>query len=374
MNGTVNDLSHISSDILAEVVVSLADVCLCNTRLTPNQVQSIFQKIANCEDLKLTKLNISDNDFSSVPADVLGEAISRLESVDLTETHLTPDQAQSIFDKIANYENLKLTELDIPFNNLSLVPWWWLVEAISRLKHIHLDCTDLTSYQVQSIFHKIEICENLKLTQLGISYNDLSSVPADVLAEAISRLEYICLFSTELTPDQTQSIFHKIANCENLKLTDLGIADNDLSSVPADVLVKAISRLEIVDLKETHLTPYHSLLLIHKIAICESLKLTELIIRDNDLSSVPADVLGEAISRLKKVDLQNSQLVRAQIIAILTLLAERTSTTLRYVNLLDNDVSSVPRELLERAKDKCENLQIDNDSDDDDNSDNSDVY
>ena len=81
----------------------------------------------------------------------------------------------------------------------------------------------------------------------------------------------------------------------------------------------------------------------------------------------------EAISRLKKVDLQNSQLVRAQIIAILTLLAERTSTTLRHVTLLDNDVSSVPRELFERAKDKCEDVQIDNDSDNDDDSDNSDI-
>ena len=111
----------------------------------------------------------------------------------------------------------------------------------------------------------------------------------------------------------------------------------------------------------------------HKIANCENLKLTELNISSNDLSSVPADVLVEAISRLKKVSLQNSQLVRTQIIAILTLLAERTSTTLRYVNLLDNDVSSVPREFLERAKEKCENVQIDYDSDDDDDSNNSDV-
>merc|ERR1711988_313317 len=101
--------------------------------------------------------------------------------------------------------------------------------------------------------------------------------------------------SPDLTPDQVQSIFHEITNCANLQLTEQDISFNDLSSVPADVLVKAISRLETVDLRR-------------------------------------------------------SQLVPAQILAIFTLVAERTSSTLRELNLEDNDLSCVHKNLRRRSR------------------------
>ena len=62
------------------------------------------------------------------------------------------------------------------------------------------------------------------------------------------------MWRVDPTPYQAEIIFHKIANCENLKLTELDISDNILSSVPADVLVKAISRLKRVNMSNTSLT------------------------------------------------------------------------------------------------------------------------
>ena len=64
------------------------------------------------------------------------------------------------------------------------------------------------------------------------------------MAKAVIRLENVSLAMTRLSPDQVQSIFTKIAESENLKLTELDSGNHNLSSVPADVLVKAISRLE----------------------------------------------------------------------------------------------------------------------------------
>merc|ERR1711988_1052683 len=156
--------------------------------------------------------------------------------------------------------------------------------------------------------------------------------------------------SPDLTPDQVQSIFHEITNCANLQLTEQDISFNDLSSVPVDVLVNAISRLETVNLTGTHLTPDQTQGIFQKIANCENLKLTELGIRYNNLSSVPADVLVKAISRLETVDLRRSQLVPAQILAIFTLVAERTSSTLRELNLEDNDLSCVHKNLRRRSR------------------------
>ena len=241
------DLSGISPDIWEEAIVSLKRIDFLNyTNLTPDQLQRIFTTIANCESLKLTELRIYDGNISSVPADVLAKAIPRLESIELRRTNLTPNQAQHLFTKIADCENLKLTELEVFWNNLSSVSADVLAKAISRVKTVDLLSTDLTPKQVQRIFQMIANCENLKLTELQIGWTNLSSVSADVLAKAISRVETVYLINTDLTPKQVQRIFQKIANCENLKLTKLHIDPNNLSSVPEDVLAKAKSRLDFV--------------------------------------------------------------------------------------------------------------------------------
>ena len=297
---TNNNISEVMQSRSIRLVSGIEFNDLRQNKKTFEMIEELFRAIAICENFKLTELNVSYNDLSSVPADVLGKAIPRLQSVNLLKTDLTDDQVQSIFHMIANCENLKLRVLDIGGNNLSSVPADVLVKAISTLERVNLRLTYLTPDQVQSIFHKIANCENQKLTELCIGGNNLSSIPADELARAISRLETVKMVSTKLTPDQVQSIFHMIADCMNLKLTKLDISPNILSSVPADVLVKAISRLKKVNLKDSDLTP-------------------------------------------------------AQIIAIYTLVAERRSSTLREVGIEEESVSaqgisSVPDELRERAK------------------------
>ena len=86
----------------------------------------------------------------------------------------------------------------------------------------------------------------------------------------------------------------------------------------------------------------------NKIATCENLKLTELSFGRNDLSSITADVLVKVISRLQMVDIRFAVLTPAQINGIFTLVAERTSSTLRKVRLFKSYV--VPGELCERTK------------------------
>ena len=86
----------------------------------------------------------------------------------------------------------------------------------------------------------------------------------------------------------------------------------------------------------------------NKIANCENLKLTELSFGCNDLSSITADVLVKVISRLETVDIRFTVLTPAQINGIFTLVAERTSSTLRKVRLFKSYV--VPGELCERVK------------------------
>ena len=69
--------------------------------------------------------------------------------------------------------------------------------------------------------------------------------------EAISRLKSVDLAETHLTSDQVQTIFYKIGNCENLKLTELEMCETDPDSVPADVLVLELSKLKGLNQRST---------------------------------------------------------------------------------------------------------------------------
>ena len=238
------DLSSIDPELLSQAVLRLEEFYV-EVKLTTDQKRAILDKIIETEELKLKRFYYEDYTdgfpVDDISPDVVASSLVRLEDVGVK---LSWDPVLALFNKIASDENIKLLKLSTEvITNLSHIPADTMAEAVVRLKEIDVNDTFLTPEQVQSIFNKIANCENLKLTHLNIRRNDLSSVPVDVLVEAISRLETVDLRNTHLNPDQAETIFHKIANCEKLKLTKLKIFDNDLSSVPADVLAEAISRL-----------------------------------------------------------------------------------------------------------------------------------
>merc|ERR1711874_674826 len=95
---------------------------------------------------------------------------------------------------------------------------------------------------------------------------------------------------------------------------NLGCAD--LSEVSAEVLSRAVNNLHKVNLKNTELkTEQCRTVLFNSIA---SVTLTDLTLRENDLSDVPSSLLVRAVGRLKKVDLENCWLTMEQCSAILT--------------------------------------------------------
>ena len=141
-------------------------------------------------------------------------------------------------------------------NNVSSVQDHVLGKAISRLKSVVLEYSPITPSQILTIFTMFAE-RKLRNLKLGLGHTDLSSISPDVLADALVGLDNIRLDlkDTKLTPHQAQSIFHKMASCENLALKSIDVGNNNFSSVPADVLVEAIFRLESVGLNNTHLTP-----------------------------------------------------------------------------------------------------------------------
>ena len=80
------------------------------------------------------------------------------------------------------------------------------------------------------------------LTDLGLSFVNLSGVPADILAMAVGRLKIVRLSYTKLTTNQCVKVLETIPST---RLTNLYLYGIDLSGVPADLLAKNVGRLKI---------------------------------------------------------------------------------------------------------------------------------
>ena len=87
------------------------------------------------------------------------------------------------------------------------------------------------------------------LTDLGLSFVNLSGVPADILAMAVSHLKTVCLTFTQLTTNQSVKVLDIIPS--SATLTNLDLWGNNLSGVPAAILAMAVGRLKTVNLEST---------------------------------------------------------------------------------------------------------------------------
>jgi len=99
---------------------------------------------------------------------------------------------------------------------------------------VWLGDTQLTPQQVTAIC--TAITGNSQLKSLSLYGNNLSSVNADILAQAATQLEEVELGYTQLTPQQVKAIFAALDTSTQTK--KLGICYNNLSSVDLDVLEK----------------------------------------------------------------------------------------------------------------------------------------
>ena len=91
------------------------------TQLTTEQVTRIFTRLSVVEDHKLKYLNLSNNNLSLVPINILVAGISSLKQVDLTGTKLTTEQLTGIYRMVADRRCSSLKKIYLYNNNYSSV-------------------------------------------------------------------------------------------------------------------------------------------------------------------------------------------------------------------------------------------------------------
>ena len=180
--------------------------------------------LAVTQHKSLRRLDFAHTDLTSIEPIVLARAICKMEEVDLGRSQFSPEQANIIFQHLSKNNNLHCLNL---FNtNLFAVRPQQLAEAVTQVHQVTLWSCRLTPKHSEAIFRAMT--SSCKLRKLDLSYNNLSTVNPNVLAAAINRLKSADLGCTCLTGEQASTILSS-SNCSLLPagechlVPDLGV-------------------------------------------------------------------------------------------------------------------------------------------------------
>jgi len=211
------NLAMLEPELLAQAVTRLEEVGL--GKLTSQQVSAICTAVTPNSQLRV--LGLSCDNLSIVDAELLAQAVTHLEEVDIDQ--LTPQKVTAICTAIT--DNSQLKSWNLSYTDLSSIRTDLLAEAVTQLEEANLAYTDLTSEQVETIFAALDKPSQLRILQM--SGNNLSSVDPEVLAQAVTQLVEVELNDTQLAPQQVEAILAALKTPGKLK--ELQIQDTHLS-------------------------------------------------------------------------------------------------------------------------------------------------
>ena len=166
---------------LSEVVIKNLD----NTPLTKQLATVLFTTIKY--SLVLKSLTLSNNELMEMDDRLLAEAINQLEEVELCNTKLTNQQWEAIFDALG--ESCKLKTLRIDYNNLASVDAKRMARGINKLENVEISGSVLTNWQINNIL--ISSLQKTSLKRLRIRRGDMEEGLLQRLSLVISDFRAI---------------------------------------------------------------------------------------------------------------------------------------------------------------------------------------
>nr|MDZ8282883.1 COR domain-containing protein [Nostoc sp. ChiSLP01] len=232
--------------------------------------EELLQIIEQAAKEKVTELDLSDNQLSSVPREI-GQ-LTKLQMLNLCNNQLS-----SLPPEIALLSNL--TQLNLGDNLLKVLP-----TEITELSNL----TNLSIWRNQLKVLPTEITCLSKLTQLYVGGNQLKVLPVEITE--LSNLIELSIWGHQL----------KVLPVEITKLTQLEklyLGDNQLKVLPKEIT-------QLYNL--THLSIWGNQLKMLPVEIIELSKLTYLALSDNKLTELPKEITK--LSNLTYLDLSNNEL------------------------------------------------------------------
>ena len=217
---------------------NVSELLLNSTRFRGLQAlasRTVSEKLllAVSQHKSLWRLDIASTNLTSVDPTVLARAICQMEIVDLGRSLFSSAQADAIFRTLAKGSNVKIISF---FNtNLSTVNPQLLAQGITQINQITLWSSRLNTKQSEAIFGALETPGKLRI--LDLSYNNLSTIKPTLLAAAVNSLVSVDLGRTSLSGDQVNAILSKAMVATSL--TSLWISGVK-GEVNREAVVKAI--------------------------------------------------------------------------------------------------------------------------------------
>ena len=278
------NISGIDAVLLVGAVTKLETLEISNTKLTQQQIVAILTVVS--EGRKMTKLDINSNNMSGVDPELLAKTVTKTKIFNVGDTNLTQQQAEAILTAVS--EAKTVMELDIAFNNLSGVDEGLLAKAVTNLKTLNVNRSKLTQRQIVTILTAL-----IKGNTLHIGMNDLSRVDPGLLARRVTKLEVLDVHDTELSQLQVFAIIHAVSVSN--KINELYIGENDLSEVDPGLLTKAVTKLVRLDVQNTKLTQQQNEAILN--TLNTGSKMEKLYIGYRDMPGVYTSQLPKAVIR-----------------------------------------------------------------------------
>merc|ERR1712240_378616 len=184
---------------------------------------------------------------------------------------------------------------------------------------------------------------------LRLKNKNVSGVDAELLARAVIKLETLEFSNTQLTQQQIVAILTAVS--EGRKMTKLNISFNDMSGIDKKLLAKAVTKMKKLNITNTNLTQQQAEAILT--AVSEENVLSKLYIGFNNLSGVDPGLMAKAFTNLKKLNVNCSELTHRQIVTILTAFCKGNT-----IHISMNDLSRVDPGLLARAFTKLEVMDV----------------
>jgi len=295
-------LANIHQDLVKKALVGRTTVGLNNTCLTYDQLVTLLMNIptSKVENLTLSGLNMSDLSEQQV-----GSILSKVKTLDLSNSRLTPDQLSAILcECIWSYS---IEELNLTGANFDGVSSQLLMDAVACLTKINLSSSVLTRKQLFALLYSLNL-DFSTLETLDLSAQDLSSLPANLLAKSLKNLKTLNLNYTKVSTEQVTAVLRSLPKTQTL--TTLELARLDLSDVPVNDLIKPVSHLKTMNLNYAKLTSEQTMSLLT--AATRSHTLEHLGLVRSNLKPVPLNTLKKALAVLRSVALNYAQVTPEQ--------------------------------------------------------------
>lgn len=277
----------------------------------------------NIKSMRMLNCNLS-----YANPEMISALFNNFKSLELEDTVLTEAQAEMIFTTMAQQTMLKELKLSTPLSeeiSISLLAPELLGAAFNKLEVLHLRWVIFDQGFWETFFQMM--CADTNLRELLFEYQGLHNVPPKVFSAALNKLQIVDLSQIDVDHSQCRALIEAIAR--DTKIEHLDISSNNLATIDPDILAEAVNKLRKVDISNTNLTSCQIERILKGINFDSKLK--DLDIDQNRLIKISPDLLASAANNLERVVL--SKLTTVQTARIFDVMSK--FSTLKHLSIQD---------------------------------------